>query len=103
MPVIWATQVLEGLAKQGLPTRAEVTDAAMGERAECIMLNKGEHIVEATRALSEILNRMQDHQTKKRSLLRRLHLAEKYFAAKVSIMTTRDEYISYRRNRAIFS
>ncbi len=79
VPVIWATQVLEGLAKQGMPTRAEVTDAAMGERSECIMLNKGEHIIEATRALSEILSRMQDHQTKKRSLLRKLHLAEKFF------------------------
>ncbi len=81
VPVIWATQVLEGLAKMGMPTRAEVTDAAMGERAECIMLNKGDHIVQATRALSEILNRMQDHQTKKRSLLRKLHLAEKFFAS----------------------
>lgn len=80
VPVIWATQVLEGLAKQGIPTRAEVTDAAMGERAECIMLNKGSHILEATRALSEILDRMQDHQTKKRSLLRKLHLAEKFFS-----------------------
>ena len=80
VPVIWATQVLEGLAKQGMPTRAEVTDAAMGERAECIMLNKGCHILEATRALSEILDRMQDHQTKKRSLLRKLHLAEKFFS-----------------------
>ncbi|MEZ4963529.1 MAG: pyruvate kinase [Saprospiraceae bacterium] len=79
VPVIWATQVLEGLAKQGMPTRAEVTDAAMGERAECIMLNKGDHIVLATRALSDILNRMQDHQTKKRSLLRKLNLAEKFF------------------------
>ncbi len=80
LPVVWATQVLEGLAKQGLPTRAEVTDAAMGQRAECIMLNKGEHIVEATIALDDILRRMQDHQTKKRSLLRKLQLAEKFFA-----------------------
>jgi len=30
VPVIWATQVLEGLAKKGLPSRGEVTDAAMG-------------------------------------------------------------------------
>jgi len=44
MPVIWATQVLETLAKTGLPSRAEITDAAMGERAECVMLNKGPHI-----------------------------------------------------------
>ena len=88
VPAIWATQVLEGMAKQGIPTRAEVTDAAMGERAECIMLNKGEHIVEATFALAEILHRMQDHQTKKRSLLRKLHLAEKFFATEEGIHPT---------------
>lgn len=80
VPVIWATQVLEGMAKSGLPTRSEVTDAAMGQRAECIMLNKGDHIVEATKALSEILHRMQDHQTKKRSLLRKLSIAERFFS-----------------------
>ncbi len=79
VPVIWATQVLEGLAKLGLPTRAEVTDAAMGQRAECIMLNKGGHIVEAAKALADILLRMQDHQTKKRSLLRKLSIAERFF------------------------
>ena len=80
VPAIWATQVLEELAKEGFPTRAEITDAAMGQRAECIMLNKGEHIVNATKALDDILRRMQDHQTKKRSLLRKLQLAEKFFA-----------------------
>lgn len=72
MPVIWATQVLETLAKTGLPSRAEITDAAMGERAECVMLNKGPHITEAMRTLDDILRRMQAHQTKKRSLLRAL-------------------------------
>ncbi len=79
VPVIWATQVLESLAKTGFQTRAEVTDAAMGQRAECIMLNKGEHIVKATAALDEILERMQDHQTKKRSKHRKLKLAEDFF------------------------
>ena len=74
MPVIWATQVLESLAKTGQPSRAEITDAAMGERAECVMLNKGPHIVEAVIALDNILRRMQDHQTKKSSRLRLLHL-----------------------------
>ena len=73
LPVIWATQVLEGLAKTGRPSRAEVTDAAMGERAECVMLNKGPHIIEAIQMLDSILQRMQGHQWKKRSLLRRLH------------------------------
>jgi pyruvate kinase len=73
VPVIWATQVLETLAKQGLPSRAEITDAAMGERAECVMLNKGPHILEAIKALDDILTRMQAHQHKKRSMLRQLH------------------------------
>lgn len=72
LPVIWATQVLETMAKTGRPSRAEITDAAMGERAECVMLNKGPHIVDAIRALDDILRRMQDHQKKKRSLLRAL-------------------------------
>ena len=72
MPVIWATQVLETLAKTGKPSRAEITDAAMGERAECVMLNKGPHILDAMRVLDDILTRMQSHQAKKRSLLRAL-------------------------------
>jgi pyruvate kinase len=73
VPAIWATQVLETLAKQGTPSRAEITDAAMGERAECVMLNKGSHILEAIHALDDILSRMQAHQHKKRAMLRRLH------------------------------
>ena len=72
MPVIWATQVLETLAKTGRPSRAEITDAAMGERAECVMLNKGPYILDAMRTLNDILSRMQSHQAKKRSLLRAL-------------------------------
>jgi pyruvate kinase len=72
MPVVWATQVLETLAKTGRPSRAEITDAAMGERAECVMLNKGPYILDAMRTLDDILSRMQSHQAKKRSLLRAL-------------------------------
>jgi pyruvate kinase len=75
LPVIWATQVLESLAKDGMPSRAEITDAAMAERAECVMLNKGPYIVDAVRALDDILRRMSAHQTKKRSMLRWLNLA----------------------------
>ncbi len=74
LPVIWATQVLETLAKKGQASRAEITDAAMGERAECVMLNKGPHIVAAVSALDDILRRMQDHQSKKSSRLRPLSL-----------------------------
>ena len=76
MPVVWATQVLETLAKTGMPSRAEVTDAAMGVHAECVMLNKGEHIVEAVQFLDHILHKMQAHHVKKRSMLRRLNVAQ---------------------------
>jgi len=75
VPVIWATQVLETLAKQGMPSRAEITDAAMGHRAECVMLNKGPHVLTAVQVLDDILRRMQAHQTKKRAMLRELRLA----------------------------
>ena len=44
IPVVWATQVLERLVTKGTPSRAEMTDAAMGERAECVMLNKGPYV-----------------------------------------------------------
>jgi pyruvate kinase len=72
VPVIWATQVLDTLARTGQASRAEVTDAAMSERAECVMLNKGPYIAEAIHALDSILCRMHQHQHKKHSLLRRL-------------------------------
>ncbi len=41
LPVIWATEVLDQLARTGRPSRAEVDDAAVVQRAECVMLNKG--------------------------------------------------------------
>jgi pyruvate kinase len=75
LPVIWATQVLEGLVKEGLPSRAEITDAAMGDRAECVMLNKGDYIREGVISLGDILQRMQAHQHKTRHMLRRLRVA----------------------------
>ncbi|HXQ23536.1 MAG TPA: pyruvate kinase, partial [Candidatus Acidoferrales bacterium] len=75
VPVIWATQVLENLAKKGVPSRAEITDAAMGERAECVMLNKGPHLVEAVCVLDDILRRMEAHQSKKSARLRSLRLS----------------------------
>ncbi|MFW3384731.1 UNVERIFIED_CONTAM: pyruvate kinase [Kocuria sp. CPCC 205274] len=73
VPVVWATQVLESLAKKGLPSRAEVTDAAMGQRAECVMLNKGPFVVDAIEALDDILVRMEGHTRKKSDMLRRLN------------------------------
>jgi len=73
VPVIWATQVLETLAKTGQPTRAEITDAAAGQRADCVMLNKGPYITDAIRALDDILARMDGVQTKSRTLMRHIH------------------------------
>lgn len=76
VPIIWATQVLENMAQTGQPSRAEVTDAAMSGRAECVMLNKGPHVIEAVQFLDNVLERMQLHQQKKRSMLRRLSISE---------------------------
>jgi pyruvate kinase len=77
-PAIWATQVLASLAKNGIPSRAEVTDAAMSQRAECVMLNKGPHIIEALRTLDHILQRMDPNQSKKSPMLRALKLAQDF-------------------------
>jgi pyruvate kinase len=72
VPVVWATQVLEHLLKEGTPSRAEMTDAAMAERAECVMLNKGPYIREAVTLLDDVLRRMTGHQSKKTSQMRAL-------------------------------
>lgn len=64
LPVIWATQVLEHEARKGLPSRAEITDAAASQRADCVMLNKGPHILAAIRMLDSILRRMQSRQSR---------------------------------------
>jgi len=72
IPVIWATQVLETLAKSGLPARAEITDAAMGHRAECVMLNKGEHLLDAVKTLAHLLQAEEPHHLKKREVFREL-------------------------------
>jgi len=72
IPVIWATQVLDQMARTGRPSRAEISDVVMAGRAECVMLNKGPYVVEALRTLDDILGRMESVQHKKTSLLRRL-------------------------------
>ncbi|EJF11023.1 pyruvate kinase [Pontibacter sp. BAB1700] len=76
IPVVWATQVLESLSKKGRPSRAEITDAAMSQRADCVMLNKGPYVLRAIELLDDILKRMQEHQHKKTSMLRLLHVSE---------------------------
>jgi pyruvate kinase len=76
IPVIWATQVLESLAKRGSPSRAEVTDVVMSGRAECVMLNKGPYIVQTVHFLNGVLERMAAHRSKRRSMLRKLAVSE---------------------------
>lgn len=76
LPVIWATQVLDTLVKRGLPSRAEISDAAKGIRAECVMLNKGPYVADALRFLSGVLRRMSEHQAKHRPMLRRLSVCD---------------------------
>lgn len=70
VPTIWATQVLETLARNGLPARAEITDAAASKRADCVMLNKGPHVTSAVRMLDRLLTSEQRHREKKRDLFR---------------------------------
>ena len=72
VPVIWATEVLDRFIKDGKPSRAEFTDAAASGRADCVMLNKGPFLPEAIGVLSDVLIRMEAHQSKKTSLLRAL-------------------------------
>jgi pyruvate kinase len=81
VPVIWATQVLENLNKSGIATRAEITDAAHASMAECVMINKGENTVKVLKSLKEILNRNGRHHWKKRHMMRKLAIAERYFTA----------------------
>lgn len=75
IPVVWGTEVMASMISEGIPTRAEVTDASEGSRAECVMLNKGEHMAEAVSMLDSIFRRMQEHQYKKTPRLRALNIA----------------------------
>ena len=73
MPVVLATQVLESLAKTGMPSRAEISDAGSAQRAECVMLNKGPYVGDAIDALVAITARMESVQRKALPLLRHVH------------------------------
>ncbi|MDX1406525.1 MAG: pyruvate kinase, partial [Saprospiraceae bacterium] len=69
VPDIWATQVFENLAKQGVPSRAEMTDVWVAQRSECVMLNKGPFIIDAIRMLDMILTKMEPYRDKNDDLL----------------------------------
>ncbi|GAB3058667.1 pyruvate kinase [Salinicoccus sesuvii] len=76
VPVIWATQVVESLVKTGIPTRSEMSDVVAGSRTECIMLNKGEYIVDGLKVVADILAKFDDHHYKKTAMLRSLSIAK---------------------------
>ncbi len=69
-PVILATQILESLAESGLRSRAEIADAVIGQRAECVMINNGPYILEAVKTLARLLRTEQRYRLKKHQLFR---------------------------------
>ena len=69
VPDVWATQVLENLAKEGIPSRAEITDATMAQRTDCVMLNKGPYILQSIKLLDTILKDMAPYHEKKTPML----------------------------------
>ena len=71
-PVIWATAVLDRLVRKGTPSRAEISDVVLAQRAECVMLNKGEFILDAVAVVDDVFRRMEGHQHKKTARLRPL-------------------------------
>ena len=76
IPDVWATQVLDNLAKKGTPSRSEITDAAMAQQADCVMLNKGIYIERAVKMLDKILRRMERFQNKTSSILPKMEQAD---------------------------
>ncbi|MBK7302253.1 MAG: pyruvate kinase [Saprospiraceae bacterium] len=80
VPVIWATQVLDNLNKLGMATRSEITDAAQAVQAECVMINKGSHIIKTIETLCNILHRSGGHHSKKRHIFRPLAIASDFLS-----------------------
>ena len=78
VPVVWATQVLENLNKSGIATRSEITDAAHAAMADCVMINKGTHIIQTLETLQDIMTRTGGHHVKKRYTFRPLAIASRY-------------------------
>lgn len=64
VPTVWATQVLENMAKKGIPSRSELTDVAGSLKADCVMLNKGDYILETLHLLHSILSDMNSYRDK---------------------------------------
>ncbi len=76
VPVIYATQILEGKMKNNLPSRAEVIDAANAQRADCVMLNKGPFVVDTIMSIKNILRKVHTLFHKNKQLLSNCKLWE---------------------------
>jgi pyruvate kinase len=72
LPVVFATQVLETLAKTGTPSRSEMSDVTAASKCECVMLNKGAHLTDAVAFLARLLEKQQHRNHKHRLMLRQL-------------------------------
>jgi len=55
--------------KTNLPSRAEISDAALSGRAECVMLNKGPFAIDTINILRQILHEMHQLLKKNQKLL----------------------------------
>ncbi len=64
-PVVWATEVLDSYVRDGAASRGEMSDAAMAQGADCVMLNKGPYLAEGVAFLRDVLARMDRHHAKK--------------------------------------
>lgn len=60
VPVVWVAQVLESQVKWDLPSRAEIIDAAVAERADCVMLNHGPYVLHALALLETVVAGMRE-------------------------------------------
>ena len=85
VPVIWATQVLETLNKSGIATRSEITDAAHAGLSECVLINKGDYVIDVVKTLTDILRRSEGHHAKKRYTLRPMKIAADFFASRPAL------------------
>ena len=72
VPVIWATQVLESLVMRDPPSRGEIIDRTMAERAECVLLNAGPKVLHALGLLETAVAAMPEYQFRKNSRFRAL-------------------------------
>lgn len=76
VPVIWATPAHGSLATGGAPSRAEVTDAAVGIRADCILSRDGRYAREAIRFQGGVIARIQAHRQEDLASLRKLGVSD---------------------------